>query len=63
VQSAATSSEVRFSSPAALAEYRAMLGRYPTRQPVLLPTLRALLLKPDRGSTDRLIDELARRAD
>src|SRR5262249_12247848 len=38
VQSAATSSEVRF-APAALDEYRARLGRYPTRQAALLPTL------------------------
>lgn len=38
MQSAATSSEVRF-SPAALDEYRALLGRYPTRQAVLLPAL------------------------
>jgi len=38
VQSAATSSEVRF-SPAALEEYRALLGRYPARQAALLPTL------------------------
>ena len=38
VQSAATSSEVRF-APAALEEYRALLGRYPTRQAALLPTL------------------------
>jgi hypothetical protein len=38
VQSAATSSEVRF-SPAALEEYRALLERYPARQAALLPTL------------------------
>lgn len=38
VQSAAASSEVRF-SPTALDEYQALLGRYPTRQAALLPTL------------------------
>jgi NADH-quinone oxidoreductase subunit E len=38
VQSAATSSDVSF-SPAVLDEYRALLGRYPTRQAALLPTL------------------------
>ncbi len=38
MQSAATSSEVGF-SPTALDEYRALLGRYPTRQAALLPTL------------------------
>jgi hypothetical protein len=36
VQSAATSSEVCFST-AALDEFRALLGRYPTRQAARLP--------------------------
>lgn len=38
MQSAATTSDVRF-SPAALDEYRALLSRYPTRQAALLPAL------------------------
>jgi hypothetical protein len=69
VQAAATSSEVRF-FPAALDECRALLGRYPTRQAVLLPMLWMLQLNHERydknlteDSTARFIDEFARRAD
>jgi hypothetical protein len=61
VQSAATSSEVRFSR-AALDEYRGLLERYPTRSRVQLNHQRYYENLAE-DSTARLIDELAGRAD